>query len=520
MQPVLTVEQMRWCDETTIRSVGIPGILLMENAGIRAAELARDRFDLHPGDTVVIVCGKGNNGGDGFVVARQLAMLGVLAYVGLVARENEIEGDAKTNLQILRRLAQQNSNVWIGSFRSLRRKQLEPDLIVDALFGTGFHGLPTGSFARAIEWINDSGAPVLSLDVPSGVNGNTGIAEGPAVKADCTITFGELKIGLLCNDSRDLTGPISIAEIGIPPSVVAKAGIGTLLIEADDVELRLPERPSTAHKYSVGKVLVIAGSKGYTGAAALCASAALRAGAGAVVLATPEAVYPILARKLSEVIVEPFASTKHGSLSPEAFEKLVERIGWADVVVLGPGLSRNAETAELIMMILTANQSKMLIDADALNALAESGVDELKKSTGKFILTPHTGEMARLVRKSSGLIEKERVSEAQRLAAKIRHMVILKGAPTVVASVDGFAFLNPTGNPGMATVGAGDVLAGIIASLWAQGLSSEDASICGVYLHGLAGDLAAQKLGTASVVAHDLLDYLPMAYRHVKGEAK
>lgn len=517
MLPLLTLDQMRWCDETTIRSLGIPGLVLMENAGIRAAAVVTEEFGVRVGDRVAVICGKGNNAGDGFVVARQLSTIGVEVYVGLVSAPKDITGDAKTNFEILRRIARQNENIWIGSFALLRKKDPRPRLIVDALFGTGFRGKPSSSFARAIEWINSLRVPVLSLDIPSGVNGDTGIAEGQAVRATMTITFGALKIGLVCNDARDLAGEIRIADISIPQSVFQRAGLSAGLVVIDDVRASLPMRPSTAHKYSVGKVLVVAGSKGFTGAAALCATAALRAGAGAVVLATPESVYPILARKLSEVIVEPVPSTKEGTMAAAAFDKVMERIRWADVTVVGPGLSRNPETQQTILRIIEANKSKMLVDADGLNALAEAGTDRLRKSRGRFILTPHTGEMARLTKQSSAAIEQHRVAVAQRVAQKLGHTVILKGAPTVTAADDGFAYVNPTGNPGMATVGAGDVLAGIVAALWAQGLTVDQASYCGVYLHGLAGDFAAQKLGQASVVAHDLIDYLPSAFEKVRG---
>ncbi len=515
MQPLVTVDEMRWCDETTISRIGIPALILMENAGKGVAQFIQERFGSVDGRTIIVVCGKGNNAGDGFVAARHLHSDGAIVHVMLVALPNQLKGVAKSNFEILRRIAKKSSESL--QLTRFNKKVCKPFLIVDALFGTGFVGRPTKPYSDAIEWINRQRVPVVSVDIPSGVNGTTGFAEGPAVRATATVTLGLQKTGLLCNDARDLVGEIHVIDIGIPQSVVERGGFKTFLVEPSDVQSLLPKRPSTAHKYSVGKVFIIAGSKGYTGAAALCATAALRSGAGAVVLATPEAVYPILARKLSEVIVEPVASTDEGSIAKAAMEKLTDRIRWADVVVVGPGLSRNSETQQLLRELLLNNKSRMLVDADGLFAVAQVGTSLLKKSKGEFILTPHSGEMSRLNKMTAKEIEKKRIESARSFAQASNQTLVLKGAPTVTAGRSGIAYVNSSGNPGMATVGSGDVLAGIIASLWAQDLSSEDAALGGVFLHGLSGDIVARKIGEMSLVAHDLIDHLPAAFRQLGG---
>ena len=519
MLPLVTVDEMRWCDETTIRKIGIPGVILMENAAAGVAQYVEKRFGPLKGEHVMVVCGKGNNAGDGFVVARHLHSAGAGVQVLMVASPRELKGDARTNFMILQRIAKENrDSLRIARFGSGKHEVgLQSSIIIDALFGTGFTGKPKKPYAVAIEWMNKLRAPIVSVDIPSGVNGTTGIAEGPAVKAKATITLGLPKIGLFCNQARDLVGELHVVDIGIPSSVVQRGRFKTFFVEPSDVSALLPQRPSVSHKYSIGKVLVIAGSKGYTGAAALCAEGALRAGAGAVVLCTPESIYPVLARKLTEVIVEPVPATSDGSLALSAKEKLKERIRWADVVIVGPGLSRNDETQELLRQLIAENKTRMLVDADALAAIRDLGISKLRKSKGEFILTPHAGEMSRLIGTPSNEIEMKRVEVGRAFARRTRQTLVLKGAPTVTATGDERVYVNSTGNPGMATVGSGDVLAGIIASLWAQGVPQEQAAVAGVYLHGLAGDLAAKKLGMASLVAHDLIDFLPVALQKVEG---
>ncbi|MBI3006289.1 MAG: NAD(P)H-hydrate dehydratase [Ignavibacteriales bacterium] len=514
MRPVLSADEMRLCDEYTIKKLGVPGLVLMENAGSAVADTVRNRLGLASAKTVVLVCGKGNNGGDGFAVARKIANEGANIVVLLPGSPNELKGDAKTNFDILRKLEKSDSTLRILRFSDDSVKNLRPDIVVDAIFGTGFSGKAKEPFSKAISWINDQRVHVISVDIPSGVNGTTGVAEGIAVRASETVTFAFEKTGLMCNDGIDLRGKLSVVDIGIPHSVAQGINNHSYVVESGDVQSLLPRRPVTSHKYSVGKVFVLAGSKGLTGAAAMCSMAAMRSGAGAVVLGTPESVYPVLARKLNEVMVMPLPSTAEGSLAGEAFDRIREKIEWANVIVVGPGLSQNPETQSLIRKVVHSSSGKILLDADGLNAV---GLKELKLSKADIILTPHTGEFGKLFKMTSLEAEHDRVEVSRKAAHSVGQSLVLKGAPTATASRDGFVYLNSTGNPGMATAGAGDVLSGIIAGLWAQGMKTVEAAYSGVYLHGLAGDLGKKKFGERSLMAMDLIDFLPDAFLAVEG---
>jgi NAD(P)H-hydrate epimerase len=518
MRTLVSAKEMRWCDETAINTYGVQSLLLMEQAGRGVADSASNHFGPLEGKDVLVFCGKGNNGGDGFVVARLLLNQGATLQVVILASPSELEGDAKTNFKILSNLARTHRASLViqrYSIRLLSRRR-KPHLIIDAIFGTGFSGDLRPPVRQLVNWINAQRVPVLAVDIPSGVNGTTGAAKTGAVRATRTVTFGLMKTGLLCNQGQDYCGEIEVADIGIPPAVHRAKQLKTFLVEPGDVGQRLPRRPSTAHKYSVGKVLVLAGSKGFTGAAYLCAMAALRTGAGAVMLATPESVYPVLARRLAEAIVNPLPATGAGTLAMSALPALKEKMKWADVLVIGPGLSTNAETQEVIRTILTSYDGNLVVDADALRAVGEIGLKRMARLKGKFILTPHVGECSRIMGEPSARIDEERIETARKGAKIGRLTLVLKGGPTAVGLRDGSVLLNSTGNPGMATVGSGDVLAGMIASLWAQGMSGDDAAWSGVLLHGLAGDIAKENLGERSIVAHDLIDQIPAAVRRVE----
>jgi ADP-dependent NAD(P)H-hydrate dehydratase / NAD(P)H-hydrate epimerase len=517
MKHVVSSEEMRWCDETTITKYGIPGLLLMENAGYNIAEVIRRELSPLESKHILVICGKGNNGGDGFVAARMLFNSCAHINVVLLVSPSELKGDAKTNFKILQVLAKKSESLTIRRYsRQLPKVLPKPDIIVDAIFGTGFKGSVKKSFADVIKWINRQSAKIVAVDIPSGVDGTTGVAENCAVRADITVTFGCLKSGLLCNKGRELVGAVHVADIGIPHLVLEDKQLKTYLVERSDVKQSLPKRSIHAHKYSVGKVMVLAGSKGLTGAAALCCESAYRAGAGAVVLGTPEPMYPILARKLTETMVFPLPATNSGTLSLAALDKIREKLLWADVLVAGPGLSLNSETQQLLLKVLLEYRGRILIDADGLNALAAHGLSQLHSSRSQFILTPHVGEFSRLSKMPSKQIDEHRINAAREMAKINRMTIVLKGVPTIIASKDGSAILNSTGNPGMATAGTGDVLSGIIAGLWAQGMSDTAAAWVGVYLHGLSADIAAKKLGERSLVANDITEYLPSALQSVE----
>ncbi len=511
MRTAVSAEEMRWCDATAIRSFGIPSLILMENAGKGAADRIAQSYGPMNDRRIVVLCGKGNNGGDGMVVARHLLNRGAIVNVVLLASRSGIRGDAKENFAILTAIARQSERLTIRQYSRARVKDLRPDLVVDALLGTGSSGLLKEPYASAVDWINARQAPVVSLDIPSGIDGTTGLMANKAVRAHRTITMGALKTGLLCNQGRESSGVIETVDIGIPSHVYQSKLLRTFLVEEEDVRSVLPKRKQSAHKYSAGKVFILAGARGFTGAAALTALGALRSGAGAVILGTPEAVYPILARKLSETIVVPLPSTEEGSLSVRAKSLIEERMQWADVSVIGPGLSQQSETTELVRDLVSSSRGKMLVDADGLNAIAPMKGTGIRGSKASIILTPHGGELSRLTGVSSGELEKDRIEQVRRFSRKSRATVVFKGAPTATGTPAGEVYLNSTGNPGMATVGSGDVLTGIIAGLWAQGAERSAAAYAGVWLHGKAGDLAKEKMGERGIVAQDLIDFLPAA---------
>ncbi|GJQ22009.1 MAG: bifunctional NAD(P)H-hydrate repair enzyme Nnr [Bacteroidia bacterium] len=506
---------MAECDREAMRAFGISGQILMENAGAGIARWLSDRFAPIKDKTVCIFSGKGNNGGDGFVVARHLANAGARVHVFVWSRSQR--GDAAKNFDILRRFSRAAPDeVSIAPASPSKYSSLRPDLIIDSVFGTGFSGAVKPEYRKVLQWMNAQSVPRIAVDIPSGVNGTTGKADRDSIRATVTLTLGTVKRGLLCNEGRDRSGEIHVIDIGIPRSVFLGRKPQTFLMEMSDVKTVMPARASTVHKYGVGKVFVLAGSTGYTGAAALTTRAALRSGAGAVVLGTPSSVYPVLARVVTEAIVVPLPSTQDGSLSLEAEAAVLERMEWADVCVVGPGLSRNNETSALVRSVLRKARGRIVADADALNILGRDWTKTLKRSSASFVLTPHAGEASRLLGITSEDIEEHRVDVAREAARRFDATFVLKGAPTATASPNGTVFLNSTGNPGMATVGAGDVLAGIIGALWAQGMERSSAAWAGVYLHGLAGDLAATRLGEKSLVAGDLIDVLPAAFRQVE----
>ena len=442
MQRIVSAEEMRWCDETTINTYGVPGLLLMENAGRGVVEVIKHRNTALESKKILIVCGKGNNGGDGFVIARLLSNSCMQINVLLMASPSELKGDAKKNFIILQKFAKKSPHkITIHRFSKRVLSSIpKPDIIVDAIFGTGFSGSVRKPFTDVIDWMNKQGTQIVAVDIPSGVNGTTGVVENCAVRANITVTFGSIKSGLLCNQGRELVGSVFVIDIGIPNSIIKDKRLRTSLVEQMDVCRVIPERSMHAHKYSVGKVLVLAGSKGLTGAAALCSTSAMRAGAGAVMLGTPEPVYPILARKLTEVMTFPLPATSDGTLSLDAFDGILEKLSWADVLVIGPGLSQNLETQKLIFKLLLEYRGKVLVDADGLNAIAANGISKLRSAHAQFILTPHVGEFSRLTGLPSIEVEHRRIEAAYALAKKIGATVVLKGVPTVTASMEGNLF--------------------------------------------------------------------------------
>lgn len=516
MQLLATAGQMQQFDRSAITQYSIDGLLLMENAGRKFADLLESHLHTLSDKAIVVLCGKGNNGGDGFVIARHAANAGARVTVCLCCRANDVSGDARKNLAIVKRLVR-NKHSSITFRETLTPKSFpksSPDIIVDALFGTGFKGEVEGIYKLAIEWANARKAWRVAVDIPSGVNGTTGAVENLAFKADLTITMGLGKVGHYVASGPEYSGRIEIADIGIPKFLLTPSKNQVYRVSLQDVREVMPERPRTAHKNSVGRIFVLGGSRTLGGAPVMTALAAMKSGAGAVVLGVPKSLYPGVARRMTEVMVTPLEETNEGSVSLAAFSQIEERLSWADVVAIGPGLSQNRETQKLLHKIVPNLNKPVVLDADGINAFAgREGI--LSRRKAPTILTPHVGELNRIFSRIKGEVEKQRIDITRQAAITLKSILCLKGAPTTIGTPSGSVYVNSTGNPGMATAGSGDVLTGMIAALVGQGMQPEDATYCGVYLHGLAGDIEAERIGEKSLMAMDILEGIPAALQQV-----
>jgi hydroxyethylthiazole kinase-like uncharacterized protein yjeF len=391
------------------------------------------------------------------------------------------------------------------------------DVLVDAVFGTGFKGSARGIPRKAIELINLFDGPVFSIDVPSGLDSTSGHIEGPCVVADVTATMCLPKTGLLLYPGRIHAGDVYVVDIGVPVSVIEKQKIALELLDSQFVRSILPLRSPFAHKGSFGHLLVVAGSPGMTGAAALASISALRAGCGLVTLAIPRSLNHIMEEKLTEVMTLPVPETSSRTFGPESVEPIVSFLKKADALALGPGLSRSEETEEFVQKLLPLVECPTIIDADGLNNLC-SDVAVIRRTSAPLVLTPHPGEASRLIDAKASVIDAGRIEYAVRLSKVFDSTVVLKGAPTIVAGSEGLLGLNPTGNSGMATGGSGDVLTGIIGGFLAQGVGLFASAAASVYLHGLAGDLGADDKTEYCLMAGDIMDYIPRAFKECLGE--
>jgi NAD(P)H-hydrate epimerase len=519
MRPVFTGEEMRRLDERAVRELGIPGATLMEHAGRGAAELVlawlAGGTRAARGRRVALVCGKGGNGGDGFVAARWLSRRGVRCDVRLVAEPREVRGDAAAKLAELRKAGVRV--IAVTDPATLAPALARADLVVDALLGTGARAAPTGLVAEAIAAVNAAGRPVLALDIPSGLPADGGAPPGAVVRADATATFAGLKRGLVTPPGRELAGRVSVIDIGIPAAEVAR-GIATFVLEAADVARHFPRRDRAAHKGTYGHLLVVAGSIGKTGAAALAAGGALRAGAGLVTVATAASQQPIVAGLVLEAMTAPLPEGAPGTLGEAAWRPLAELAGARDAVAVGPGVGLDGEAQAVVRRLVAEARVPMVVDADALTALA-ADLGVLRKAAAPRCLTPHPGELARMLGTTVAAVQRDRTAAARDFAVAHRAYLALKGAVTVVAAPDGTVLLNPTGNPGMASGGTGDVLTGVAGAFLARGLAPGDALASAVYLHGLAGDVAAERMGEEALIARDVIEALPEAFRRVRERA-
>jgi len=509
---LVTAAEMQAMDRQTIESHGISGLELMENAGRGATRVLLDQFGNRINAMVGIICGKGNNGGDGFVMARCLADRRIKATVYLLAETAAVKGDAATNLKRLAALEVPVIEIPDeDSFSKIKSELSRCDLLVDAILGTGLTADVKGFFKTVIDFINDlnrTGIPVFAVDIPSGLNSDTGQPCGTCVRAQQTATFALAKIGHYTYPGADYTGRLEIIKIGIPDAVVAAVGPKQFLLTAERIRTAFPKRRADTHKGRTGHLLVIAGSTGKTGAAAMTSAAAMRSGAGLVTLGIAKSLNPSIEAQVLEVMTAPLPESEPGILADTAFDDIKQLAARKNCVALGPGLGQAGGTRNLVKKMISQIDTPMVIDADGLNNIAGQ-TQILKKLKAPVVLTPHPGEMARLIQSSPAAVQQNRLACARDFAVKFGVHVVLKGAATVIAHPDGSAAVNSTGNPGMAAGGMGDVLTGVLAGFITQGFSVEDAAHAAVYLHGAAADTLANTIGPIGYLAGEVMNTIP-----------
>jgi NAD(P)H-hydrate epimerase len=509
-----TAQQMKDIDKAAIEGMGIPGLKLMEVAGKSVAEVIADYLGEVGDKKIFIFCGKGNNGGDGFVAARYLTQWGAKVDCFLLGRKTEVKGDAEVNLKKALDL-----NISISEVQSSDEldREIEADLLVDGIFGTGFKGEIKGELGEIVERLNQLEIPKLSIDAPSGLDCDTGEVASNCFRADVTVTLALPKLGQFVFPGKSYCGHTYVADIGIPPEAVGGEKIQLNVLTPSEVVSMLPKRPPDGHKGTFGKLAIIAGSVGMTGAATLTSLSALKAGCGMVILGCPASLNDIFEIKMTEVMTRPLPEVrKKRVLAKRSLGEIRKLLKWADTLALGPGLGQHFETVELVQRLVSTLKHPVVIDADGLNALAKNP-DLLKNRTTPTIITPHIGELSRLVALPIEEIERDRIEIARKTASHFGLILVLKGAPTVIAEPGGEVWINPTGNDGMATAGCGDVLTGIIASFLTQGMGPLESAICGVYIHGLAGDLAANDRGQFGTIAGDIMEMVPEAIIEMQG---
>ena len=501
---VLNTRQMRDADRRTIEEIGIPSIVLMENAGRQAVAAMEAAYDDLATSQVGVLCGRGNNGGDGFVVARTLIQRGVDVGVFLLGSVSEITGDARINLEVLGRIG-----VTVVEIASAQEWELhfteisECDLVVDAILGTGFRGQLSGLLETVVADVNALGVPIVSIDLPTGVSADTHVVEGAAIEASMTVTLGAPKIPLVFPPADSHGGDLVIADIGIPYPVFEELeGEYLELLTRERMREIVPARVADSHKGDFGRVLVVAGSNGRTGAAHLSAIGALRSGAGLVTIATPRSCVPIIAAMAPEYMTEGLDETASGTIDYGAIDRVLDLK--ADVIAVGPGLGQAPSTSAFVHALVERAGVPLVLDADALNAFVGEPERLMGRDGVDVIITPHPGEMARLLNTSIEKVQSDRLKHAREFAAAHKVHVVLKGHRTVIAGPDGRTFVNLTGNAGMATGGTGDLLTGMLAAWFAQLLDAEAACKLAVYLHGTAGDLAEADEGEVALIATDM----------------
>ncbi len=506
---LLKADEMRNIDRRASTEFGIPSLILMENAGLRTLEVIEEILGKTENRMIIILAGKGNNGGDGLVIARHLINSGAIVETYLTGQAEELTDDSRVNYEILLKMGAR-------IFPLSNEKDLDPlmlslmnaDLIVDALYGIGFKGSLNQFDSRLVKMVNWCRALVVAVDIPSGVEADTGRVHGDAIRANHTVTFALPKIGLVLEPGKEYAGTLSVADISIPTVLLEDKTIKTNLINEAMLSALIKPRSANSHKGTYGHALLVGGSPGMVGAIMMSSQAALRTGAGLVTAAVPESLTAVVDSSLMEVMTAPLAETGQSAIALEALPAIENLLGTVSVCAIGPGMSRYSEAGTIVRHIMERSGVPLVIDADGLNAL-ENDAAILKDRQVPIVLTPHPGEMARLTGKSIEEIQSQRLDITRTFAQKWGVTLVLKGNKTIVANPSGEVYINISGNPGMATAGSGDVLTGIISGLIAQGLKPQDAAFAGVYLHGLAGDLAAGIKGERGLIAGDLISCLP-----------
>jgi NAD(P)H-hydrate epimerase len=500
---VVTAKEMQNIDHRTITGYGIPSLVLMERAGLSVAAQVKERA---PGRKVLVLAGTGNNGGDGLVAARELMNAGLSVKVLITGSRAGLSADCRTQFGIARKMG-----IPMDFGKKIPKKDLHGALLVDAVFGTGLARPVTGELARTFRLVNESRAPVVAVDMPSGVSADTGQVLGTALAAETTVTFGAPKRGHFLYPGAGYAGQLHVEDIGFPSELLRSVPVSAL--ELGEMALLVPPRPPYSNKGDYGHVLLLGGSRGRTGAALMAGRAALRAGAGLATLGIPQSLTQSFQGRVTEEMTLPLPDTPQGGIAPEAQETVLEFLDRrARVLALGPGMGIESGTGRLVRELLLRVAAPMVLDADALNAL-EGKTSLLRRARAPVVLTPHPGEFSRLTGESVAQIEADRISSALRFARKTGTCVVLKGVPTVVASPEGEVFLNTTGNSGLAKGGSGDVLTGIIAAFLAQGLPPLAAALLGVFTHGLAADLAREEMTEHSMLASDVTGSVSRAFR-------
>ncbi len=515
---LVKAREMQEMDRETIESFGIPGRVLMENAGRGTFKMIVDLFPDIASKKVCVLCGRGNNGGDGFVVARYLMEKGVETDIFLLSSRDRLRGDARANMSLVEKLCAfkkkeggENRIIQIPdreAFLKYKARIIHSDLFVDGIFGTGLNSDVRGFFRDIIDLVNLSNRPVISIDIPSGLNADTGKPCGVSIKAFATASFAFAKPGHILYPGNEFTGKLEVIDIGIPGFIVKKKSPLLHVTKKALVKSFFVPRNSQAHKGNFGHLFIVAGSIGKTGAAALASNAAMACGTGLVTLGIPESLNSVMEPQVVEPMTFPLSEGEKGFLSENSFNQIVELSKGKTAIAIGPGIGTKESTEKLVKRLITAIDIPMILDADALNVIA-GDIDILKEKKASVILTPHPGEMARLMHCSTAEIQANRLEIAQNFAMKFDVILVLKGAGTITAMPDGRAFICTKGNSGMASGGMGDALTGIISGFTAQGFSSENAAIAGPYIHGLCGDVLACNRGKFGFTASDMVDIIP-----------